>query len=56
MEHADLIDVTYVPDHVLDPDAVKFPTIDEARFEPGEILPHEDEPGLTRRVFRRREP
>ena len=56
MEHADLIDVTYVPDHVLDPDAVKFPTIDDARFEAGEILPHEDEPGLTRRVFRRREP
>lgn len=54
MEHADVIDVTYVPDHVLDPDAVKFPKIDEARFEAGPLLPHEDEPGLTRRVFLRR--
>ncbi len=55
MDHADLIDVTYVPDHVLDADAVKFPAIDESRFEGGEIVPHEEQPGLTRRVFRRRE-
>jgi dihydrofolate reductase len=55
MDHADLIDVTYVPDHVLDPQAVKFPKIDDARFEGGEIVPHEDEAALTRRIFRRRE-
>jgi dihydrofolate reductase len=55
MEHADLIDITYVPDHVVDPGAVKFPKIDESRFEAGELVPHEDEAGLTRRVFRRRE-
>jgi dihydrofolate reductase len=53
MEHADIIDVTYVPDHVLDPAAVKFPPIDEGRFEAGEIVPHEDEAALTRRVYRR---
>jgi dihydrofolate reductase len=54
MRHVDLIDVTYVPDHVDAPDAVRAPPIDERVFEPGPLLPHEDEPGLTRRVYRRR--
>lgn len=54
MRRADVIDVTYVPDRVSHPDAVKFPAIDERRFEPGELVPHEDAEGLTRRVFRRR--
>jgi dihydrofolate reductase len=56
MKYADVIDVTYVPDHVKDPDAVHVPAIDEAVFEPGPLLPHEDEPGLTRRVYTRRKP
>jgi dihydrofolate reductase len=55
MRHVDVIDVTYVPDHVDAPDAVRAPPIDERVFEPGPLLPHEDEPGLTRRVYRRRE-
>lgn len=54
MRHVDVIDVTYVPDHVDAPGAVHAPPIDERLFEPGPLLPHEDEPGLTRRVYRRR--
>ena len=54
MRHADVIDVTYVPDHVTDADAVHAPPIDERMFAPGPLLPHEDEPGLTRRVYTRR--
>jgi dihydrofolate reductase len=54
MLHADLLDITFVPDHVTDPAAVHFPTIDDATFEPGPLLPHEDEPGLSRRVYARK--
>jgi dihydrofolate reductase len=54
MRYGDIIDLTYVPEHVTDPDAVKFPPIDERVWEAGELVPHEEEPGLTRRVFRRR--
>jgi dihydrofolate reductase len=54
MAHCDLIDLTYVPDHVTDPRAVRFPAIDERIWEPGPLIPHEDEPGLTRRVYTRR--
>lgn len=54
MRHVDVIDVTYVPDHVSPEGAVLAPLIDERVFEPGPLLPHEDEPGLTRRVYRRR--
>jgi dihydrofolate reductase len=53
MEHADQLDVTYVPDRVDHPDAVKFPAIDPRRFEAGEIVAHEDAAGLTRRTYRR---
>jgi dihydrofolate reductase len=54
MRHADVIDVTYVPDRIDAVGAVKAPPIDESVFAPGPLLPHEDEPGLTRRVYRRR--
>jgi dihydrofolate reductase len=54
MRHVDVIDVTYVPDHVHDAGAVLAPPIDETVFEPGPLLEHELEPGLTRRVYRRR--
>jgi dihydrofolate reductase len=54
MAYVDLIDITFVPDRVEGPKVVRFPSIDEAVFEPGPLLPHEDEPGLTRREFRRR--
>jgi len=54
MAHVDLLDITFVPDHVSDPAAVHFPHIDETVFEPGPLLPHEDEPALTRRIYHRR--
>jgi dihydrofolate reductase len=54
MRYADLIDVTYVPDHIDAPGAVRAPVIDEAVFEPGPLLPHEDEEGLSRRIYTRR--
>jgi dihydrofolate reductase len=54
MKYVDVIDVTYVPDRVDAPGAVKAPAIDERVFEPGPLLPHEDEPGLTRRVYTRK--
>jgi dihydrofolate reductase len=54
MAHVDVIDVTYVPDRVTAPDAVRAPPIDERIFEPSPVVPHEDEPALTRRTYRRR--
>lgn len=54
MAHVDLIDVTYVPDRIDAPDAVRAPPIDERIFEASPIVPHEDEPALTRRTYRRR--
>ena len=50
------IDVVYVPDHVEDHDAVRFPAIDPAIWEAGPLVQHEDEPALTRRVYTRRAP
>jgi dihydrofolate reductase len=54
MRYADFIDVTYVPDHVSGEGLVHAPDIDPEVFEPGPLLQHEDEPGLTRRVYVRR--
>jgi dihydrofolate reductase len=53
MQHVDLIDVTYVPDHVRAADAVRAPRID-GTWEGSRILQHEDEPTLKRRTFTRR--
>ena len=39
-----------------DTDAVRFPPIDPAIWEPGPLFPHEDEPALTRREYTRRTP
>ena len=54
MKHADLIDVTYVPDRINDPEAVKFPAIDPALWDVGPIVEHEDDPALSRREYVRR--
>jgi dihydrofolate reductase len=54
LKYVEVIDVTYVPDYVEGWDAVHAPAIDEAVFEPGPILAHEDEPTLKRRVYKRR--
>jgi dihydrofolate reductase len=54
MPHVDVIDVTYVPEHIEAPKAVHAPPIDETEFEAGPLIAHEEEPGLTRRVYQRR--
>jgi|CZKU01.1.fsa_nt_gi dihydrofolate reductase len=56
MKYVDLIDVVHVPDRISTADAVYAPAIDERAFEPSPLVPHEDEPALTRRVYRRRAP
>ena len=53
MQHVDVIDVTYVPDHVRAVDAVSAPRIDST-WEGSRIVQHEDEPTLKRRTFTRR--
>ena len=53
MKYVDVIDVTYVPDHVTAPNAVHAPRID-GTWEGSRMLQHEDEPTLKRRVFKRR--
>jgi dihydrofolate reductase len=54
MRHADVIDVTYVPDRVTGGDLVHAPVVDETVFRPGPLVDHEDEPGLTRRLYMRK--
>jgi dihydrofolate reductase len=54
MPHCDVLDITFVPDHISSEKAVKFPPIDVSRFDKGPLIDHEDEPGLTRRIYRRR--
>jgi dihydrofolate reductase len=54
MKHVDLIDVTYVPDHVrAAPDAVMAPRID-GTWEASRLQRHKDEPTLKHRTFTRR--
>jgi dihydrofolate reductase len=54
LAYVDVIDVTYVPDHVDAPDAVRAPSIDERTFEASSLVSHEDDPVLSRRTYRRR--
>jgi dihydrofolate reductase len=54
MRFADTIDVTYVPDRVDAPEAVRFPPIDPAAWDEGPLVTHEDDPALSRRVYTRR--
>jgi dihydrofolate reductase len=54
MQYCDLIDVTYVPDHVSAPGAVFFPPIDPDTWQAGPLVDHEDEPTLCRRVYTRK--
>lgn len=54
MRYADFIDLTYVPDRIEAEDAVYFPEIDEDIWEPGALVPDEEDPRLKRRVYRRR--
>lgn len=54
MAHADFIDVTWVPDRVGAPEAVRMPAIDPARFEAGPREPLPEDPRLEHQVFTRR--
>jgi dihydrofolate reductase len=54
MAYVDEIDITYVPDVIPVEGSVRFPRIDPEVFDAGPLLPHEDEEGLTRRIYRRR--
>jgi dihydrofolate reductase len=54
MAYVDVIDVTYVPDHVDGPNAVRAPPIDERVFEPGPLVPVDEEPALRCRRYTRR--
>jgi dihydrofolate reductase len=54
MRHADLIDLTYVPDEIEADGAVHFPAIDESVWEPGPRERAADDDRLERQVFRRR--
>ena len=56
MEHCDVIDVTYVPDHVDGPGVVRFPPIDPDQWQAGPLLEHEHEPALRRRIYTRKMP
>jgi len=54
MGHADLIDLTYVPDHVDTKGAVRFPEIDETVWDPRPRERAEDDARLERQIYRRR--
>ena len=54
MRYVDVIDVTYVPDHVEPRGAVLAPRSDEGVFEGGPVVAHEEGEGMTRREYRRR--
>lgn len=54
MRFADVLDVTYVPDLIQDPEAVRFPPIDGSEFIAGPLMAHEEERELSRRMYIRR--
>jgi len=54
MQYCDIIDVTYVPDHVDPAGAALFPPIDPEQWEAGPLIDHEEEPTLCRRVYTRK--
>ncbi len=54
MKHADLIDITIVPEKIDADDITRFPTIDPSVFEAGPDQPYDEAPHLIRRIYRRR--
>lgn len=57
MGHADLIDITYVPDRIdsqASARAVRFPEINETIWEPGPRERASDDARLERQIYRRR--
>jgi dihydrofolate reductase len=53
-QHAELLDITYVPESISDPAAVKLPEIDPEKWIAGPLIDHEDDPTLKRREYRRK--
>jgi len=53
MDYADTIDLTYIPEKVDASDVVRFPKFDEAAWDVGPLLTHENDPRLKRRIFRK---
>jgi len=54
MAHADVIDLTIVPERVADPEAVRFPEVDEAVWQADDPEALAAAPRLQRRRYRRR--
>lgn len=54
MRHADLIDLTYVPDRIDAKGAVRFPEIDETVWEAGPLEADPEDSRLKRRIYRRK--
>ncbi len=54
LQFADFLDVTWVPDTVDDPAAVRFPAIDPAVWEAEPEEPFAEDPRLRHQFFRRR--
>lgn len=57
MAYADLIDLTYVPDRIAAGAGrvVSFPAIDATIWRAGPLLPHEGDPRLARRIYKKNE-
>ena len=54
LPYCDIIDVTYVPDVVTDPDVVRFPEIDAGEWHSGPLVRYTDDSRLYWRIFSRR--
>lgn len=56
MAWADFLDITRVPDHVSDPNAVRFPAINEKLWELESSESNPEDPTLRHERYRRRQP
>ncbi len=54
MKHAELIDITIVPERIEEDDVTRFPSVDPAVFQAEPDQPYEGAPHLVRRIYRRR--
>ncbi len=54
--HAESVDMTYVPERIVDPRAVRFPDLDPSDWLGSPKEPHPIDAQLSRRVFRRLTP
>ena len=56
LEYCDLVDMTYVPDHIESERAVYFPALDPVEWRAGLIAPMAEDPGLKQQRFYRQGP